>query len=220
MHPLDKIKFTAFDGETDIHGTNRGVTFMAADGDEPSVLIIKGLKLEDAYHVLDHLRGGLLKDADNEPTVKAAAPTKARVDNTDTVTEKPTTKAERDARGPIDFAKKAKEAKEAKAREAATVKEPEPEQLELPLEDEGTGDVDADDEAGELDVAAMSKMEKLREVIEYMVEAGHDTADKIVEVARRYKGDVPLLRLVEEKGGFDKRMERNALVVLAGRPSN
>jgi hypothetical protein len=217
MHPLDKIKFKAFDGEVDIHGTNREVTFMSADGDEPSVLIIKGLKLEDAFHVLDHLRGGLLKDKDAEQP----ALVKSRVDNTDTVTEKPTTKPERDAKGPIDFAKKAKEVKEAKAREAAKAKEPEPEpeQLDLPIKDEDEDDLDGDD-GGELDVAVMAKMEKLREVIEHMVAAGHDTADKIVEVSRRYKNDVPLLRLVEEKGGFDKRMERNALVVLAGRTSS
>jgi len=206
MHTLDKIKFKSFDGAVDIHGTDRDVTFMSADGDEPSVLIIRGLKLEDALHVLDRLRGGLLKEAD----LPSAAPE-----------AKPQPKVE--AKGPIDFAKRAKEAKAAK--EVKIVPAPEPEQLTLPhtkeevVEDEDD-DMGEDAEPGELDVVAMSKMEKLREVIEYMVEAGHNTADKIVEVSRRFKNDVPLLRLVEEKGGFDKRMERNALVVLAGRPTN
>jgi len=65
MHPvLSKFKFKSFDGLFDVHGTERQVAFVPADDGEDAVLAIRGLSIEDALHVLDHINGGLLKGDD------------------------------------------------------------------------------------------------------------------------------------------------------------
>ncbi|HYM53773.1 MAG TPA: hypothetical protein VES97_00310 [Solirubrobacteraceae bacterium] len=60
-------------------------------------------------------------------------------------------------------------------------------------------------------------MTTLREVIEHMFTFGYNTPAKIVEVSKQLKDDVPVLREAEQKGNFEKRMDRAAITVLADR---
>lgn len=187
-----------FVGATDIHGTEREVAFSPSYETEPSVLSIRGLTIEDAVHVLATLNGGLLKGKDAEPPPKAAATktTKKKEPELTLVKEEPVRKAE-------------------------SLADPEPEpEPDVDEDDELDGDDGGTKGTDDLDVEAMGKMTKLREVIEYMADCGHDTAEKVVEIAQRYVKVVPLLAALDAKGGFAKRLERNALVALEGYKAN
>jgi hypothetical protein len=199
MHPvLEKIKMKSFEGELDIHGTAREVCFAEGSEGEPSVLVIKGLPVADALHVLDRLRGGLLKDKDAENPPRAS--------------EKAMAAAKKDP----DFARKSEEKPE-----PVKATNGKPPKLEaVPKHPEEAQPEDADDLDGgatpSIDIEELSKLEKLRDVIEYLAKCGYKTAGSIVKVSSDIKEKVPALMVVDGKGGFEKRMERAALVVLGG----
>lgn len=192
----------AFEATINIHGTERDVTYSPKVEDfEDSRLVIHGVSIDDAFHILSSLEGGLLKgkDAENPPvaTTPAAAPK--------TEAKKETTKA------------KPAKVIEAKAEEKKPEPKPEPEPEPEADDDDLDSDIDdASDEGGELDIDAMAKMDKLRPVIEHMISRGFKTAKDIIDRASQIYAKVPALAEVHAKGNFEKRMERAALVVLGG----
>jgi len=186
------ISLASFDGEFNIHGTPRSVCYVGVDGDEPSVLVIKGLTPADALHILDQLHDGLLKGKDAENPKVDAKPDKV-------VKSKPP----------------AEVIKEAKAQAVTTIAEipkPAPEKTPVPVETKAEKIEVV--EGGELDIAAMSKMEKLRDVIEHMASCGYKTPAQVVAASLKVLDQVPALQEVDKKGNFEKRMERGATVVL------
>jgi hypothetical protein len=204
MHQLmSKVGLTEFVGKLDVMG--KSVTVSFNDGSErsyeghtePTTLIIHGLTLDEAFNLLD------LGRAEAKP-VGVPAHHESRA-------------ADEKARA---AAALAKARGEAPAVVAPVVSKPvaPPPPVELEPEDDQDDDLGGEvDDGGSpvLDIAAMDAMDKLRPVIEYMVSVGFTTPEQIVAAAIPIKGQVKALKILDEKGQFDKRMERAALTVLA-----
>lgn len=188
---LEKIKFKGFIGSFDVHGTEREISYTPASNGDPSMLIVEGLELDDALHVLEHLHGGLLQGKDAEQPPKKEPKAEKPAEHTNGTNGKAQAKAP-----------------------PAPKPEPKPEP-ESAGDDDLDGDVISDTIA--LDITAMQGMGKLREVIEHMLKSGYKKVDDIVNVSATLVEKVPALKALKDKGGdFDKRMERAALVVLGG----
>lgn len=206
------MKLSAFEASANIHGTQRTVVFLPGDGVEQSALVINGLTLEDAIHVLTTLEGGLLKGADaaQPEAPKAAAPAKPKA-------PKPAEPAPaKEVQGSA-----AKPPAPAVVAPAVAVAA-KPTLTSVPAQPAADDD-DLDGPSGptDLDVAAMAGMAKLREVIEHMRDRGHNTPELVVKAAQTHVAAVPELAKVLEKAAgdgaaFAKRMERAALVVFGG----
>jgi len=192
MHPVaDKVKLKQFEGEIDIMGRSRSVAFVAEYGDQGAP------GYEPAVLTIAGLSMSEAWEALSRLAGPVAVPSEAKKSETKAAPAEPK-KTEAKAAAPPPKKEEPK---------PAVVKEPAPDDLD----DLGDG------EKGQaLDVDFMAKQEKLRPVIEHMIACGHKTAIDIVRVASGHKGAVPTLKALEEKGGFDKRIERAALVVLGG----
>jgi hypothetical protein len=185
MHPSLKLK--QFHGTADINGAEREVVFSEADTHGPSVLAIKGLTVEDALYVIGYLEASLQGKKE-------------------------------DSRGLQPHHNGAAAAKQDKpAKQKAKEPEPEPEPAVEPEPDDVDADLDAEvdgDASIEMDLATMQKMSKIRELVLYMKSRGASSPAKVVEAARRFKDQIPILREVDAKGHFDKRIERAAITII------
>jgi hypothetical protein len=196
---ISRFELSVIDGKVVIGGKEVGVSFN--DGSdrsnteytEPSSLVIRGLTLVEALDLLSLVK------------TPVAAPVGVPAHNEARVVDE---KARADAAL-------------AKAREAAKVVAVAVKPVEKPVEvvddDLEDSDEDEDEDSGSpmLDIAAMNKMDKLRGIIEYMVKAGFTTPEQIVAAAVPIKSDVKTLKILDEKGQFEKRLERAAMTVLA-----
>jgi hypothetical protein len=208
MHKvLEGFSFEAFEGSFPIHGTARQVSFVAPNekDEERGVLAIQGLSLADALHLLDQVSGGLLKGKDAEQPTNG----KSKIEVVDKTVE---AKTEAPAKEPA----KAKAAKPAPAPTpppppAAAAKEPEPD-----VDDDDLGDEDHQvAKEPSIDIGALKKMEKLRPVIQHLMDNGYTTASQVVEVAKRIKDDVPVLIELAAKGDYEKRIDRAVVMMQA-----
>lgn len=69
---------------------------------------------------------------------------------------------------------------------------------------------------GDKQVADLDKLEKLRDVVDYMVKLGLTTSEQIVAAAVAVKDRVKTLKALAAKGGsFEKKMERAVAIVLS-----
>lgn len=207
MHPVaSKINLNAFEGEIDILGKKRKVKFHGEEKDEASnhvyqiaTLSIEGVELAEVWEAISRLHGPVA--VVNKPVADAS--------EAKPVEKKTETKAAASVPKPAE-------------RKAEPKKEPE--QLVLPkteskAEEDDLDDDDLDGDITEgvehgLDIKLMNTFDKIRGVLEHMRDKGYDTPEKIVAVAKLVKGEVKALKVVEEKGGFEKRIERAAMVVL------
>lgn len=198
MHPVaDKIKMTSFEGTVEVLGKSRRLGFVGAvehDGKEvePSALIVNGLTMEEAWEVISRLHGPVMvaESRDVTPAIEQQR-----------VQPKTTAASE-----------KSQDIKKAVEKAPA----PEPEQDDRP--EEGTKGHPEDEPAWMqgLDIGMLVQQDKLRPVIEHMIEKGLKTPDAIVKACLQLKGQVPALKAVDAKGGFEKRIERSASIVISG----
>ena len=189
MHPvLGMIKFKSFEGEYPIHGTVRDVVFMDTDAAAgKSVLAIHGLSVEDALHILDRLRDGLL--------------TPAELKDLPAVSTRPA----QPAKPPKGGARGVPEGKAAPRVQPVAVVPDEVDEPDVDDADEDEGD-EAQPGLTAADKAACTSMTKLREFVSLAWERGLRD-DAIVFVAESMKATVPALVELEKKGpGFDRRM--------------
>lgn len=69
---------------------------------------------------------------------------------------------------------------------------------------------------GDKQVAELDKLEKLRDVVDYLVKLGLTTSEQIVAAAVAVKDRVKTLKALAAKGGsFEKKMERAVAIVLS-----
>ncbi len=217
------VKIESFVGECNILGTPRDVCYIAKDdANERSAatLIIEGVTIEDAWQILGALNGGLIKKTDPEydapdtkPTKPAPAPApKAVAKIIDAVaTEKP-----------VDFAKAAKAKAKREEEEAAETARLAAEAAAAAGEDLDEDDLDGsteDEPEKEVsgfgyDLEFLSQQSTLRPVIEHFSEAGYKTPAQIVAVASGLIEQCPALKIVAERGNFEKRIERAVTIAM------
>lgn len=198
MHPVaDKIKMSAFEGQVEILGKTRFVTFSSAftneDGKEvePAVLTVHGLSMAETWDVLSRLHGPVGVASTNTNGAKPVEPTPKPVEVKKAEAPKPPAPAP----------------KPEPTKAAPTVKaEPEDDDL-----DDGGAKPD-------LDMEFLSKQDKLRAVLEHMISRGIKTADELTKACMSIKDRVPCLIAIEAKGGtgLERRVERSAMIVLTG----
>lgn len=203
MHKvLEGFSFEAFEGSFPIHGTTRQVSFVAPNKEdgELGVLAIQGLSLADALHLLDQISGGLLKGKDAEQPTNG----KSKIEVVDKTVEAPKETKPKETK-----ASKPAPAQTPPPPPAAAAKEPEPD-----ADDDDLGDepIKAEKEPS-INIAVLKKMEKLRPVIQHLMDNGYVTASQIVAVATRIKDDVPVLTELAAKGDYEKRIDRAVVMM-------
>lgn len=202
MHPVaSKISLKSFEGRLEVLGKGTDVSYVDSLEGEQSALVVRGLTAAEAWEALSRLHGPVVV-ANTGNAQSEAKPAKAEKPKTDKKEPEQT-----------DLPKTEAKAEPKKQEPKAEVKKPEPPPIDIDVDDLAD-DPKAQDWNG-IDVEFLKKQDKLRPVIEHLRDHGFDTVEKVIEISKSLKATVPALQAVEAKGGFEQRMERNAMVVLA-----
>ncbi len=222
MHPVaDKIKLSEFEGTIELGDRKVGVSFddgtnrSHEDHVEPTTFVVRGLTMEEAYDLI----AVALKSAKTVRVTTTAGAASAEILGVPAHHEDRIVDEKRRADEAIAKVKSsAAAASVVKPAKPAVPPKPESEPVaeeEDDLDGESAPDAEADDNT-ELNVVLMNQQDKLRPVIEHMIDRGYKTAAAIVAAAIPLKDKVSAFKAVDAKGSFEKRIERAALVVLAG----